>query len=259
MTFQVGIFICGVQKSGTTTLANHLARHPGLSTHRGKEAHFFDRREATADPAAVAGYHARFACGGHAQAYDSTPSYFYVPEALPRLARYNPDARLIVLFRHPVARALSHWRMNRHRGIEPLGFAEAIAAEPARTALDRYRGPDGKARPSKSVAYLDRGFYGRQLARALQHFSLTQMLLLPSASLFEDHAQALERVAAFLDLPPFPPTPARHDFATPDDGTEDLPDAGVLESLRLLYAEDLALFGRLGGPVLPDAPSRPAD
>ena len=51
-----------------------------------------------------------------------------------RIAAALPDARLIVILRDPLSRAHSHYWLNRAKGIERLGFADAIAAEPERLA-----------------------------------------------------------------------------------------------------------------------------
>ncbi len=54
-----------------------------------------------------------------------------------RMAAALPEARLIVILRDPLSRAYSHYWLNRAKGIERLGFAEAIAAEPERLASTR--------------------------------------------------------------------------------------------------------------------------
>ena len=47
-----------------------------------------------------------------------------------------PDARLVVMLRHPVQRAYSHWKEQVRNGHEVLDFADAVAAEPARLGAD---------------------------------------------------------------------------------------------------------------------------
>jgi hypothetical protein len=43
---------------------------------------------------------------------DGTPDYLHIPSAACRIKAAFPNARLIVLLREPVARALSHWNMG---------------------------------------------------------------------------------------------------------------------------------------------------
>ena len=61
------------------------------------------------------------------------------PLAASRVAALMPSVRLIVLLRNPVDRAFSHWKERRGEGVEPLGFREALAAEPGRTAGEGLR------------------------------------------------------------------------------------------------------------------------
>ena len=95
---------------------------------------------------------------------DCTPSYIYHEPAMQRIWNYNPKIKLLILLRNPVERAFAHWNMQRFRGREPLDFFDAIREEETRIA----GAPPIEAR---RFAYLERGFYGRQLERGLQIFS----------------------------------------------------------------------------------------
>lgn len=247
MPFPVSVFLAGVQKSGTTTLKHLLVAHPQLASHERKEAHFFDKPQDLEAPEIIARYHGLFPAPEGRHLLDTTPSYFFNPEALSRIAEYNPQARLIVLFRDPIARAVSHWRMNRARGIEPLSFSEAVAAEPERTQVGSWRDPEGKPRPSKAVAYRARSLYGAQLHRAQQVFPPEQMLLTIAETLFEDHTRVLARIAAFLSLSSFPKTPARHDFATPKSTDPGAPTAAELRAFGATISDDIARFVQASG------------
>ena len=52
-------------------------------------------------------------------------------EAWPVVAGELPEARLVVMLRDPVARAHSHWKLNRRIGLEELSFEEALDVAPA--------------------------------------------------------------------------------------------------------------------------------
>jgi hypothetical protein len=94
---------------------------------------------------------------------DCTPSYVYHEPAMQRIWNYNPKIKLLILLRNPVERAFAHWNMQRYKGIEPLDFFDAIREEETRIA----GAPPAQAR---RFAYLERGFYGRQLS-ASSNFS----------------------------------------------------------------------------------------
>ena len=116
ITFVIG----GVQKGGTTALAQYLAAHPGIRLPAGKEAHVFDAPgfDDAWDAATVdAQYAAHFP--QHAADVllgDATPFYLFHPDVVARIARYNPGMRWIILLRDPATRALSQFNMERERG-----------------------------------------------------------------------------------------------------------------------------------------------
>ena len=132
---KVGLFLAGVQKGGTTSLFTQLARHPQLAAPGKKETHFFDDETQQWESPDYQHFHNWFASNGAEQMrFDATPIYSFWAPALDRIHAYNPAARLVLLFRDPVARAVSHWRMERGRGTEQLSFADAVQAEPQRLA-----------------------------------------------------------------------------------------------------------------------------
>ena len=139
----------------------------------------------------------------------------YLPEVTGRVRRYHPGMRWIVLLRDPVARAVSHYRMERVRGNETLPFEEAIAAERARLRRDH-----GSRKWNASVrlhSYVDRGLYTRQIRRLWRVFGRERVLILTTHGLRTRHEETLRRVYDFLGVRDrdFIP-PAETVFATPD-------------------------------------------
>ena len=113
----VSIFVCGAQKGGTSSLFAHFRDHPGLSHPRAKELHFFDddcRDWANPDYRRLEAAFSRF--DGDRPRYEMTPATSFWPDALERLARYNPQARLIFLRRDPLARAFRTGARNARAG-----------------------------------------------------------------------------------------------------------------------------------------------
>src|SRR5207244_12923761 len=94
---------------------------------------------------------------------DCTPRYIYHEPAAERIWKYNPKIKLLILLRNPVDRAFAHWNMQRFKGREPLDFFDAVREEQGRI---------GGAPPvdARRFAYVDRGFYGRQVARLFNFF-----------------------------------------------------------------------------------------
>src|SRR5213075_1684997 len=85
-----------------------------------------------------------------------------------RIWKYNPKIKLLILLRNPVDRAFAHRNMQRFRGREPLDFFDAVREEQTRIA----GAPPAEAR---RFAYVDRGFYGRQLERLFKFFPREQV------------------------------------------------------------------------------------
>ena len=229
---RLGAIIAGVQKAGTSSLFGYLAQHPDLAAPRCKELHYFDDEGIDWSAPGHDRLHAHFPAADERLRFEATPIYSFWPDALARIRHYNPDIRLILIFRDPIARAWSHWRMERQRGDETRSFSDAIRATPSDEAGWRHH------------SYVARGFYGEQLQRALALFARAQLLLLRDTDLAQDHAAVLERVAGFLGIGAFPGLAPRRDNEGAPMG--EMP-AGDRDYLREVYREDTALFAALSG------------
>ena len=198
----VDFMIVGVQKGGTTALAEFLGQHPQIGMARPKEVHLFDAEDYAADASPVAideRYRSHFVhCPDARIRGEATPIYLFLPEVAAQMKRYNPALKLIVLLRDPVQRALSTHRMQRARGREPLPFALALLAE--RWRLSRDRQPRAQRSALREHAYRRRGLYAEQLANLFAVFDRRQVLLLESETLLRQHSAVLRRVFAFLGV-----------------------------------------------------------
>jgi hypothetical protein len=238
---RVAFIIAGVQKAGTTALFDYLGEAPELSLSRDKEVHFFDDEAQDWARPDYAAYHANFADFDGRPRGEATPIYLYWPDSLERIAAYNPAARLIVMLRDPVDRAFSHWKMEYARGVETRPFAWCIR-EGRQRSFDVE--PWGFHR---ELSYVERGFYGEQMARLLGLFPREQVLVLPSDDLRREPGATLARVRAFLGLAPAPAPLAREvHVAREMDYGSDLTPADV-DHLRRVYARDLARLADLTG------------
>ena len=196
-TKKIEIFVCGVQRGGTTTLYAHLCEHPSLSPARVKEMHFFDDEAVNWAHPNYFALETLFDPGdGQRVRFEATPIYLFWPPSMERLRAYNADAKLITLFRDPFERALSQWRLESMRGNELLPFSTAI-----REGRDRLKGLSPLAPEQRVYSYIERGLYGEQVSRALQCFPRQQILFLRSSDLYDRHVDTL-RQAPFGDVAP---------------------------------------------------------
>lgn len=198
---QVGFLVAGVQKGGTTALFDYLRDHPDLLLPDIKEAHFFDDESVDWRRPDYGRYHALFAppADGRPRLWgEATPIYAYWPNSLERIAAYNPAMRLILVFRDPVERAWSHWKMEYARGAETRPFAWCVREGRARVATD-------PSAPGfhREYSYVERGFYGAQVQRLLSLFPSKQLLFLRSEDLRSEPERILSKVCDFLNAPAF--------------------------------------------------------
>ena len=247
---RVGFLVAGVQKGGTTALFDYLVEHPGLSLPAIKEAHFFDD-ETGVDWSRpdYAQYEALFSDDprrGRLRG-EATPIYLYWPNSLERIAAYNPGMRLVLIFRDPIERALSHWKMEYARGAETRPFAWCVREEGrARVATDP-RAPGFH----RVYSYVERGFYGAQLGRLLSIFPREQLLFLRSDDLRAEPERILRTVCDFLNAPPFERVEAKESHAAKniDYGI------GITQEdrayLKSVFEDDQIIFTQLSGLSFP--------
>jgi sulfotransferase family protein len=138
--------IAGAMKSGTSSLRMALDEHPQVFC-TGEQHFFCEHFERGID-----WYKEQFSLAGEASLVgEKCPDYLYSADAVERIARSLPDARIIVMLRDPVGRAYSHYWHERRRGRETLSFADALKEEAA-----------GR-RTGSGMEYVDMGRYVTQL------------------------------------------------------------------------------------------------
>lgn len=245
---KVQFLVAGVQKGGTTALFEYLREMPGLQLPDVKEAHFFDDEERVdwGQPD-YAPYHDLFADDGRMWG-EATPIYSYWPNAIERIAAYNPAMKIILVFRDPIERAWSHWKMEYAKGKEKQPFQWCI-----REGRSRLQPGDSSAPGHHRVfSYVERGFYGAQVKRLLSAFPREQCLFLRSEDLRDEPTAALRRVASFLEqMPPDAIAPRRVHGAREQYYPSQLLPADT-RLLSEIYTADLTHFSQLTGIDLDD-------
>lgn len=180
--------IIGTMKGGTSTLNAWLRNHPQVLFSAIKEIHFFDDRFGRGER----WYRTYFPLweqllGGRC-ALEATPSYLYRATVVAeRMQALVPDARLLVLLRNPVSRAISHFGHQVQRGVETRSPTEALMSADGR----------GKGRANH---YKRRGLYAEQLEQVLRLYPREQLLVLRSEDLFAQPEAVYAQVQGFLGL-----------------------------------------------------------
>ena len=126
--------IVGPPRTGTTWLHEVLSAHARLPAPT-KETRFFDRHFERG----VLWYLKHFPARRDARpAGEVAPTYFASPAARDRVARVLPNAKLVIIFRHPVQRLVSMYRMKRAYGLIGWSLDEALERDPELIASSRY-------------------------------------------------------------------------------------------------------------------------
>jgi hypothetical protein len=204
------LLVLGAQRAGTTSLYEHLGLHPGVWMSRTKEVHYFDNY---ADQP-LDWYRSHFPTRRWVEARsrdlgygiavgEGSPYYLFHPAVPGRVRAALPRARLVVLLRDPVERALSHFRHERKWGFEPEeSFERAWALEAERLArVGDLSAPGAFDEHHNHHSYAARGDYAPQLAAWLEHYPASQLLVIRSEDLFSRPSEVMGRLFRFLDLP----------------------------------------------------------
>jgi hypothetical protein len=193
---RLDFILAGAQKSGTTALHYFLSKHPHITMGNQQEMHFFDNDALFVSEPDYEELHKRYPLVSPSTiAGDCTPSYLYHEAAAERIWKYNPQIKVLIILRNPVERAFAHWNMQRFKGREPLDFFDAVREEQTRI---------GGAPPveARRFAYVDRGFYGRQLARFFKFFPGGQVEVLKFEDFQKKQGETLANIFAFLGRTP---------------------------------------------------------
>lgn len=172
--------IIGAAKSGTTTLATYLRKHPECFIPEEKEPNFFGIDEKYEQGL---GYYASLfepatesqVCGEASTDYAKWPRY---PHAAERIAKHLPDVKLIYIMRRPVDRAYSYY-VHRHRAGVNETFEEYIA---------------------RTNEAIDGSEYMMQIERYLNFFPKDKFLFLLSDDLKEAPYEVLKEICQFIGI-----------------------------------------------------------
>ncbi|WP_323810801.1 sulfotransferase family protein [Sphingobium baderi] len=184
--------VLGVQKAGTTSLHDMLARHSDIALPATKETHFFSHADRAAH--GIEWYLDQFKDEGISRLKgEIDPEYLYSPTAPDTIRRLTTVAKFVVILRHPLDRAFSHYQMSLRRGYERLPFGEALAREQERLAVDR---PEFAL---DHYSYASRSLYAKQIGRFLETFPDAAFLFIRSGSL---SGSGYEQVCDFIGTRP---------------------------------------------------------
>lgn len=175
----------GVQKCASTWIYAALRGHPQVWVAPAKELNFFSYYY----PNGYQWYERHFISPEPRRASgEISPSYFYNPQAITRIHRYNPQMKLLVSLRDPIDRAYSNHlhevRAGRYQSVDNA-FEGGLA---------------------NNELYLEQSRYAKYLRQWYDYFPSQQILVLFQEEIRADAARECQRLYQFLGLEPIPAT-----------------------------------------------------
>ena len=202
MAVKPNFFIVGAPKCGTTALYEYLRTHPRIFMPKIKEPHYFAKDLGTypriKTPEEYAAIFAE-STEQHLRVGEASVYYLRSAVAIPNIREFNPDAKIIAMFRNPVEMVHSlHSQLLYVAEESESDFEKAWRLQERRArGLDL---PPG-SRGGFLVQYAQVGQFGTQTQLLLSVFPPDQVKLI----LFDDFApspqQIYDEVIEFLEIP----------------------------------------------------------
>jgi hypothetical protein len=255
------LLVVGAKRGGTTSLWQYLIGHPGMlptfpRAEKIKGTYFFDENWARGE----AWYRSHFPTEarralvardlGYAPAtFEASPYYLFHPHAPTRAKQVVRDALIVAVLRDPVERTFSHWKERRNH-TEHLPFAEALAAEEARTAGEEERmlaDPTHISFAHRHQTYVAQSRYAPMLERWIGAFGAERVLVVAAEEFYADPQVLCDDITDRLGLP-------RRDLGAPEpfnaEPSADM-DPEVRRQLTEVLADDIAAVERVLGRPMP--------
>lgn len=197
-------FIIGAPKSGTTSLAAYLMKHPDVYMPGTWEFNYLaDDLKWINGPVVEndEAYLAHFQAGeGYERIGEKSAFYLYSNRAAARIHALNPRAKIICMLRNPVDLLWSFYRYNLQNFEEVIcPFEAALAAEADRKAGRRI--PD-TVTIVQNLYYREIVRFGEQLERYFQLFGSENIDILLFDDFKHDTEREYQKVLAFLEIQP---------------------------------------------------------
>ena len=179
---------------------------------------------------------------------EKSVSYLETKEAADRIHSVIPDAKIVIVLRDPVRRAISHYYYSRNNNLEKRGFDDAF-----QTLEDLAPGPEFGEISMPPFAYLARGLYQANIDYYESIFGRSNLHLIVLENLVRGPVRGVSQIYEFVGADPdFQPTgfetmtnqSTPRDYFPPDETLERLrsyfrgPNASLSESFGL----DLSLW-----------------
>ena len=243
---QPDFIIAGVQKAGTTSIFRYLIQHKSIDKPLKKEVHYFDRNSIKSKN----WYYAFFVKKNSKNLIgEATPDYFYMPQTPKLIKAIVPKAKIIVLVRNPIDRAISNYKMMYRRNIEPENdIIKAFKRDIKDFSRDLEllkEDPNYKSKTIDKFGYLHRGCYDLILENWLKYYDLNEIKFIKAEDLFINKLDSIYEVLDFLNLEKYPPKVLKN--FTPVSSENKIYDLEVVNFLKSYYFSHVTNFEEMVG------------
>ena len=194
---KVDFFIVGAPKSGTTSLYNYLSQHHSISMSSIKEPNFFSAVDIdnqklyykTKLCSDLKNYHSLFNFESKSCLFgEASVSYLFYPDVASRIFKYNKNAKIIIILRDPVKRAVSHFNMDKRLGFVSSSLENILEDISLKNHLLFYQ------------QYIHLGCYYSQVKRYIDIFGKDKVCVMLHDDLKTDNTKFTNKVLDFLNL-----------------------------------------------------------
>ena len=201
------LIIPGASRSGTSFLFGILKQHPQIFTPPIKELQFFEKEiEYTKGMSHYSNHFKGSEC--YDVRMESSPPYFHKgilideqgkhkfneqDDAVSRIAKHLPDAKILITLRNPIERLYSQYNKNYFQGKETESFRDALSLE-----------KKGQRTPDKSpLCWIYKNQYSIHLKHWFDHFPKENIKIIIFEDWIKNKKVIEEEVMDFLNIEQF--------------------------------------------------------
>ena len=202
MAAKPNFFIVGAPKCGTTALYEYLRPHPNIFMPKVKEPHFFAQDLGTYPfIKTLEDYTRLFADSGpqHLSVGEASVYYLRSSTAIANIHRFNPDAKIIAMFRNPVE--MVHSLHSQLLYVSEENVSDFEAAWRLQEQRRQGVGVPPASRGAFLVQYAEVGQFGTQARRLLSIFPPAQVKLILYDDFTASPRKVYDEVIDFLGIP----------------------------------------------------------
>lgn len=195
-------FVVGAQKCGTTSIYEHMRKHPQVFLPEIKEPEFYSSKPGAGkilyaqNCGSLEAYRLQYrGSEAYLASGDFSTGYLWDPNAPKRIHDVCPEAKIIVMLRDPVVRAHSAYLMLLRDGLDSSpSFSEAMRRDKARDDTSWFT----------AWHYVEAGMYYAQVKRYIDLFGSDRVLVLMFDDFVKTPLAVLTGIARHIGIDPEP-------------------------------------------------------